>query len=205
MIKTYLYTLDHEQFRALVGSGERGLAQRLLRRHHELGGTRHEAELDELQDILREIETRGAVVATGDAKTDDLVNHAVWLVAEEAGVDAVTAGASTDLFAQAEEILTSRGWFRRPIVAGRAADLLGAIHRGRVYGGIEAWSGGIRTAILEPAEVKQLLATLRAVADNHGNRLASPLQDLLDNQIFPALEAAARAKLGLLAITRRMQ
>lgn len=203
MKKTYLYSLDHAQFRMLIGSGERGLAERMLARGKESGTKLGEAELDDLEEILKAIEKRGSVAATEDRKTDELVNMAIWLIAEEAGIDAAAGGGLTEQYEEAQEAFSKSGFFKRPLLCASDLDLFEALHAGRVYGSAGSWASDTTTAVVDPGEVRGLLAALRAGADARGSKLPATVQDLLDNHVFPSLEAAARASLGLLAVTRR--
>lgn len=206
MWKTALYTLDHQEFRRLVTSGERGVGARVLARPSATLGDRplSPAERETIEGILGDMESRGSVDATDDRRTNDLVNLAIFLVAEEAGIDAPAGAVATSALEEAHDALAKGGWLRKPLLAPVAAVLFGTFSEGRVYGGEDAWDADLRTAVLDPGEVRTLHSHLRDMAEARGSKLPGDVQDLLDQCVFPTIEAAARAQLGVLAVTRRV-
>lgn len=204
MWKTELYTLDHQEFRRLVSSGERGLAARLQGRPGPGGRALTESERETLEGILGDIETKGSVEETDDRRTNDLVNVAIWLIAEEAGIDATAGAVATATLEQAHDVLGKGGFLRKALLAPVAATLFAALFEGRVYGTEEPWDADLRTTVLDPGEARLLHSHLRDMADARGSKLSGVVQDLLDQHVFPILESASRAQLGVLAVTRHV-
>ena len=198
MAVTQLHTMDFEHFRGLVSAGERGMADRLGRQVETV--TQSEKVADAVREALESIERQGRVAGTGSSREDEALNLALWLMADEAGIDAPAGPSDVEHFEEASHVLSRRSWFRKPLLAPDALDLFDALHRGRIYGGSDEWASPTRTAILDPGEVRILLGDLSGLAQNRPRSLTSTVQDLLDRHVFPAVETAARAQLGLFAL-----